>query len=175
MSSGSISQEPKIEKQVPPIKAQAGGLSKPLRWLFAGIRSLCLILLLGWATLAIYYSNLPWGWLRLALALVFLIFGVWALWYSRTPRTMAVFAALFLGLLVWWSTISPSHDRPWRPEVAVMPRAFIDGDRVRITGFRNFDYRSRDDFTVRYEEREVSLSHLNSLDFYVSYFWPDHP
>ena len=28
---------------------------------------------------------------------------------------------------------------------------------------------------MRYEEREVSLSHLNSLDFYVSYFWPDSP
>ena len=38
-----------------------------------------------------------------------------------------------------------------------MPRAIIDGDRVRITGFRNFEYRSRDDFTVHYEEREVSL------------------
>src|SRR4029078_10288894 len=33
-----------------------------------------------------------------------------------------------------------------------------------------FDYRSRNDFTVRYEEREVSLSHLTALDFYVSYF-----
>ena len=41
-----------------------------------------------------------------------------------------------------------------------MPRAIIDGDRVRITGFRNFEYRSTDDFTVRYEEREVS--HLAS-------------
>ena len=29
---------------------------------------------------------------------------------------------------------------------------------------------SRNDFTVRYEEREVQLSHLTSLDFYVSYF-----
>ena len=50
-----------------------------------------------------------------------------------------------------------------------MPRAFIDGDRVRITGVRNFEYRSRNDFTERYEEREVSLSHLSRLDFYVSY------
>jgi Domain of unknown function (DUF4105) len=152
-------------------KAPARRLSKLLGWLLAGIRSLCLILLLGWGTLAIYY-NLPWGWLRLALALVFLTFGIWALWYSRTRRAIAVFAALFLGVLVWFSTIKPSHDRPWRPEVAVMPRAIIDGDRVRITGVRNFDYRSRDDFTVRYEEREVSISHLNSLDFYLSYWMP---
>jgi hypothetical protein len=53
-----------------------------------------------------------------------------------------------------------------------MPRATIDGDRVRITGVRNFDYRSRDDFTVRYEEREVSLSHLTGLDFFISYWMP---
>jgi hypothetical protein len=30
-----------------------------------------------------------------------------------------------------------------------MPRAIIDGDRVRITGVRNFTYRSQEDFTVR--------------------------
>ena len=53
-----------------------------------------------------------------------------------------------------------------------MPRATIDGDRVRITGVRNFDYRSRDDFTVRYKEREVSLSHLTALDFFISYWMP---
>jgi hypothetical protein len=70
----------------------------------------------------------------------------------------------------WWITIRPSHHRPWRPEVAVMPRAFIEGDRVHLTGVRNFDYRTRNDFTVRYEEREVQLSHLTALDFYVSYF-----
>ena len=148
---------------------------KVFRWLLAGIRTLCLILLLAWGTLAIYYSNLPWAWARLGLAVVFFIFGVWALWFSRTWRAMAVFAALFVGVVGWFISIKPSHDRPWRPEVAVMPRAFIDGDRIRITGVRNFEYRSRDDFTVRYEEREVSLSHLNSLDFYLSFFWPDSP
>jgi hypothetical protein len=48
-------------------------------------------------------------------------------------------AGLFLAVLVWWLCIQLSHDRRWRPEVAVMPRAIIDGDHVRITGFRNFD------------------------------------
>ena len=55
-----------------------------------------------------------------------------------------------------------------------MPRAFIEGDHVRITGIRNFDYRSRDDFTVRHEEREFDLSHLTGLDFFVSY-WSEGP
>jgi len=54
--------------------------------------------------------------------------------------------------------------------VGVMPRAIIDGDRVRLTGVRNFEYRSVDDFTERYEDREVLLSHLTSMDFYVSYW-----
>ena len=82
--------------------------------------------------------HLPWEGMRLAAALVFLIFGIWALWFRRTLRSMGVFAALFLGVVVWFSSIKPSHDRPWRPEVAVMPRAFIDGDRVRITGVPQF-------------------------------------
>jgi hypothetical protein len=109
---------------------------------------------------------------RLGLAVAFAAFAIWALWISRQRRMPAVFVVMFLGVVAWWISISPSHDRNWRPEVAVMPRAIIDGDRVRIAGVRNFDYRSRNDFTVRYEEREVSLSHLTGLDFYVSYFMP---
>jgi len=127
-------------------------------------------MLVTWATLAIYYSNLPWAGLRLGLAVAFAAFAVWALWLSRQRRTSAAFIVLFLGVIAWWSTISPSHNRPWRPEVAVMPRAVIDGDRVHITGVRNFDYRTRNDFTVRYEERELRLSHVTGIDFYVSYW-----
>ena len=145
-------------------------LLKPFRWLFTGIGFLFRVGLVVWASLAIYYSNLPWAWLRLALAVAFAAFGIWALWLARRPRMYLAFAGLFLGVLVWWILIPASHDRQWRPEVAVMPRAIIDGDRVRITGVRNFEYRSRDDFTVRYEEREVSVSHLTAVDFFVSYW-----
>ena len=152
------------------IKTLAAWIFKCLRWLFVGIGFLCRVVLIGWATLALYYSNLPWAQLRLVMAVAFLAFGIWALWVTRRPRMFLAFAGVFLSVLVWWLCIRPSHDRHWRPEVAVMPRAIIDGDRVRIMGCRNFEYRSRDDFTVRYDEREVSLSHLTSVDFFVSYW-----
>ena len=128
------------------------------------------IMLVAWATLAIYYSNLPWAGLRLASAVAFAAFAIWALWLTPRRHMPLAFGALFLGVVGWWISISPSHDRNWRPEVAVMPRAVIDGDRVHLSGVRNFDYRTRHDFTVRYEEREVWLSHLTALDFYVSYW-----
>src|SRR5215831_11974946 len=148
----------------------ASWLVKPLRWLLGGFGFLCKVVIATWATLAIYYSNLPWPWARLVLAAAFAAFSIWALWLARSRRALLLFAGAFLCVLVWFLAILPTHDRPWRPEVAVMPRAFIDGDRVRITGVRDFDYRTRHDFTVRYQEREVSISHLTSIDFFVSYF-----
>ncbi len=166
--SGSCDQR---EKTLSP---RRGILPRPLRWLGAGLGFLVRALLIAWASLAIYYSNLPWPGLRLILAAVFAGFATWAFWLSHRRRMQMAAGVLFLGVVVWWLAIPPSHDRHWRPEVAVMPRAFVDGDRVRLTGVRNFDYRSVDDFTVRYEEREVRLSHLTGLDFYVSY-WMEGP
>jgi hypothetical protein len=156
------------------IKTRTSWFSKPFIWLIAVAGFLCRVLLLTWATLAIYYSNLPWAWLRLSLAVAFLAFGTCTLWLTRRRRMSLVFAGLFLCVLVWWICIRPSNDRQWRPEVSVMPRATIDGDRVRITGFRNFEYRSTHDFTMRYEEREFLISHLTSVDFFVSY-WKKGP
>lgn len=152
-------------------------MSSAFGWLIAAIWFVFRALLVSWGALAIFHSNLPWGWLRLGLALAFAAFSIWALWLSRVRRAPALFGALFLVVVAWWISISPSHDRPWRPEVAMMPRAHIEGDRVRISGVRNFDYRTRNDFTPRYEEREVRLSHLTGLDFYVSYWaegWVGH-
>src|SRR6476661_2483597 len=140
------------------------------RWVLAVSRFLVLALCVLWASLAIYYSNLPWSLARLGLAAIFAAISIWALWFSRRRSVFFVAIAFFLGVVGWWISISPSHYRNWRPEVAVMPRATIDGDRVDLTGVRNFDYRSRNYFTVNYEEREILLSHLAGLDFYVSYF-----
>jgi hypothetical protein len=155
-----------------PDKVRAGWLRKIPGGLLRGIKFLFLALVVAWASLAIYFAPLPLAGLRIGLAVAFAAFGIWALWITRRPRMRWVFAGLYLAVFVGWSFIKPSHDREWRQDVAVMPRATIDGDRVRITGVRDFDYRSRDDFTVRYEEREVSLSHLTGLDFFISYWMP---
>jgi hypothetical protein len=127
-------------------------------------------LLTAWGALAIYYSNLPWAGLRLGLAIAFAAFAIWGLWLSPRRHMRVAVAVLFLAVVAWWLAIPASHHRHWRTDVAVMPRAFIDGDRVRLTGVRDFTYRTVNDFTVHYEEREVLLSHLVGIDFYVSYF-----
>lgn len=143
---------------------------RPIVWVWVVVGLIFRVLLLSWASLALYYSNLPWPTIRLVLAIAFFVFGVWALWFTRRRRLKLLFAVLFLGVVAWFISIKPSHHRPWRADVAVMPRAIVDGDRVRFTGFRNFEYRSRNDFTPRYEEREVSLSRLTSADFFLSYW-----
>src|SRR5262249_43755194 len=107
---------------------------------------------------------------RLALAICFAAVAVWVLWLSRLRHKSLVFIALCLGVVAWWISILPSQNRPWRPEVAVMPRAIVDGDRVRITGVRNFEYRSLNDFRQGYEDGGVQFSHLTGFDFFVSYW-----
>ena len=57
------------------------------------------------------------------LAVVFAAFAIWALWLSRRRRMTVASSCCFLGVVAWWIAIPPSHDRHWRPEVAVMPRA----------------------------------------------------
>jgi hypothetical protein len=140
----------------------------PLRWMTHLLVAGCVI----WAFLGIGYAPIGAPALRWIVATLFLLFSAWALWKARWrwPAWTAI-ALVLLAIGSRW-LIHPSHDRDWPPEVAVMPRVQIDGDRVRITGYRNFTYRGTDDFDVRYEEREVRLSDLQSLDFFVSYWGP---
>src|SRR6202140_3088328 len=100
-------------------------LSRSIGWLIAVIWFLCRAALIAWATLAIYYSNLPWAGMRLALAAAFAALTIWAIWFSRRWRMHAMAIVLFLSVVAWWISIRPSHDRNWRPEVAVMPRAVV--------------------------------------------------
>src|SRR5215469_2516234 len=126
-------------------------LLKPIAFLWTGLGFLIGFLVLAWAALALYWSNLPWAWLRLVLAIAFPAFGIYALWWNRSLRSCLVFAGLFLAVVVLHMSIQPSFNRAWQPDVAVLPQAVLDGDRVLLKNFRNFDYRSTTDFTPHYE------------------------
>jgi hypothetical protein len=86
-------------------------LSASFGWLITIVFALCWAIPIAWATLAIYYSNLPSASMRLSLAAAFAAFAIWAIWFSRRRLVRAMAIVLFLGVVAWWISIRPSHDR----------------------------------------------------------------
>ena len=85
-------------------------------------------------------------------------------------RAIGAYGVLCAGLVVLWSSIEPTNERDWQPEVAVLPYATIEGDRVTVHNIRNFDYRSETDFTPAYYDKSFDLRELQSLDIVTSYW-----
>jgi hypothetical protein len=83
-------------------------------------------------------------------------------------------AAVLLTALVavWWRGLRPSNDRDWRPDVARLATAELQGDRVRVRNVRNFRYRSVEDFDERWEERSYDLARLDGLDVFFVHWGP---
>lgn len=150
----------------------ASAWPSPLGSALRGTLHVFAALVLAWEILAIAHFPLlpaPWRW---ALAGAVAGFSVWGLWLTRRRWPKAAVLALWFACWLAWMSVEPSLARDWRPEVAVMPRIEVNGDRIRITGLRNFEYRSPEDFTPRFETRELRLSQLRSLDFFLSYWRP---
>lgn len=141
-----------------------------------GILCLALVLLgmAVWGTLAIHYSDLSNNALRAGLAAGFATCALAALiglaFRRWRWRALTGFLVVFGGLLAWWSTIQPSNDRDWQPEVAVLPYATIDGDIVTVHNIRNFVYRSETEFTPAYYDKTFKLHELESVDLIASYW-----
>ena len=118
-----------------------------------------------WMAGAIYYDVCgARGWGRVAAAAwvvgVAALFALWRPVWQPFAALLGV-TALFLA---WRLRLKPSHDRDWEPAVAMLPRAARDGDAVTVENVRNFEYRSPDDFTPRYDTRTYRLSNLRGLD-----------
>ncbi len=52
---------------------------------------------------------------------IIILTGIVGLW-RETWRPVGLALPISLGLLIWWDTIQPSHDRDWIPELARLPR-----------------------------------------------------
>lgn len=60
-----------------------------------------------------------------------------------------------------------SNDREWKPDLAVLPRAELVGDRAVVHNIRNCVYESDDDYVVSYYDKEFDLATIESVDFIV--------
>jgi hypothetical protein len=130
-------------------------------------------LLLGWMALAIYFDFTLLGpsWLRAGLGALVPAGAVVALWFVRPLRwVVAGILAAFVVVLAAWLAIPPSNYRDWQPDVATLPFADIDGDRVLVHNVRNAEYRTETDYTVRLEDRALDLAKLRSLDLFLIYW-----
>ncbi|MEN9974656.1 MAG: hypothetical protein RLZZ282_662 [Verrucomicrobiota bacterium] len=85
----------------------------------------------------------------------------------RAKLGLALTIAIVVG---WWFTQQACQYRDWKPEVLLTPYATIEGEVVTMHNVRNFDYRSEEDFTPRYEVRHLDLRNLRGLDIFITYW-----
>lgn len=131
-----------------------------------------------WDVLALWYFDHARPSLRAGFAAAFALVSLATLYgfALRRWRWRAFFAQLLMfgAVLASWLGIEASNQRDWQPEVAVLPHATIDGDRVTVYNIRNFDYRSESDFTPAYYDRTFDLRQLDSVDLIASYWMGPH-
>jgi hypothetical protein len=127
-----------------------------------------------WGALALWFTGPGPAPLRAALGALVLAAAGWGLARRSLGAAALALAALAALLLGWWSTLRPSGERDWTPDVARAPTAEIAGDQVTVRNVRDFRYRSETDFDARWEDRTYDLSRVRSLDLFLSYWGSPH-
>lgn len=139
-----------------------------------GLLGVLIVATAAWGGLALKYSGPGDDATRVTLAVAFglVSFGALVALRIRTWRWRAfgVHALVFAALIAWWQTVTPSNDRDWQTDVAVLPQARIEGDKITVHNIRNFDYRSEADYTPRYYDKHFDLATLEGVDL-VAVYW----
>lgn len=124
----------------------------------------------AWAFGALWF-DLPLASLRHSLAVAFACGAVAAFIFVRPRWRAQLGIGAAIGVIAgWWFTLQPAQNRDWKPEVAVLPHATINGEHVTIEGVRNFDYRTETDFTPKYDTRTYDLGNLRGVDIFANYW-----
>ena len=127
----------------------------------------------AWAALAVWFRTPAPDWVRIALAALLVVLalaGAFHLLVHRRWGPLACFGVVFLGLVAWWSTIAPPTSANFATDVSRQTTGRIDGDILTLNDVRDFDWRSDEDFTARWQNRTYDLKKLKTLDLFLSYW-----
>ncbi|MGQ3676113.1 Lnb N-terminal periplasmic domain-containing protein [Xanthobacter sp. TB0139] len=135
-----------------------------------GLALLLVVLAAGaaWSVTALWYQAPPaWRGVWMGLA-VLVATGLAVLGFRRQALAWlgTALAALVMGL--WWASILPSNTRDWAPELDRTVTAQLNGSEITLHNVRNFDWRTEEDFTPRWETRTYDLRKLRSVDLFSS-------
>jgi hypothetical protein len=144
-----------------------------VRWIVLALVAIAILAIGIWCSLAIWFRCGIGGQVHGVLAALMLILTLFAAGCLATAwrwPVVSVYAVVVVGVLAWWSTIMPSNNRDWAPDVARSLTGVIEGNRLVVSNVRNFTWRSDTDFDQRWEQRIYDLSHLHDVDLILSYW-----
>lgn len=145
----------------------------PLHRLGRFVLAAIILLAAGWGALALWFQLPGATPVRLLTILAWCLLGAGAVVASvrRRPRlALPVFVLALAALAAWWGTLAPSHERVWADDVARLLHAEVQDERVVLHNVRNFEWRTPEDYTPRWETREYDLDRLVSADLVLSYW-----
>jgi hypothetical protein len=148
-------------------------LLRTARWIGFALLAAAVLLIGTWCALAVWFRYAGGDFVRGTLAAtvgLLALATVAGLVTSRRRLVFALYVVVIALVFAWWSTIRPSNDRAWQPDVARNVTATIDNDRLVVDNVRNFNWRSDQDFDQRWEQRSYDLSQLHDVDLILSYW-----
>lgn len=149
----------------------AGWISRFIKWLCLW---LVIFLTTIWVVLAIWFI-LPPSVLRIMVVVLYPLGAILPPFLMRPRwRGLLVSGFLFICAVIWFLSLTPSNNRDWQQDLAILPWAEITGNKIALHNIRNCDYQTETDFTCHYYDQVLDLTKLHSVDLFLVYWGSPH-
>jgi hypothetical protein len=128
---------------------------------------LVVTLLTVWATAALTIDVRHHA-LRIPLAILYVLIVAVIVWKAHGAAKPALVLIAFLVVLAWWFSLKPTNSADWQENVSHLAKVEINGDVVNIHNYRNCDYRSENDYSNCWSDRNFNLSQLRAVDIFLT-------
>jgi len=147
------------------------------KWLVGGLLALPVAMATLWGAMALWYTLPGSETLRTGMALAFALFGAAslavALYRQKFVTSLVPLTFVLAATIAWMTSMQPSNDRQWQPDVAALPHAEIDGDIVTVRNIRSFEYHQDGRQSPRWVDKTFDLRKLDRLDLIAVHWMGD--